>query len=97
MLELDAIAPSRLRPELSLIQRVDAVSDVSDHAEASSDHQNLTIEAGHEYGHVRLTVVVRHDRSDWDNEGWRAIGDITLEPGEQLSQVARDVTALARG
>ncbi|GAA4288936.1 DUF6228 family protein [Georgenia daeguensis] len=59
--------------------------------------QNLTIEARHEYGHVRLTVIVRDDRSDWDNQGWRAIGDITLEPGEQLSQVARDVTALALG
>jgi hypothetical protein len=57
---------------------------------------NLRVEARHEYGKVRLTVAMRRDRAEWDNHGWHATGDLTIEPGEQLSRIAREVAELAR-
>jgi hypothetical protein len=55
---------------------------------------NLRIEARHEYGKVSLTVTMARDRAEWDNHGWRATGDLTIQPGEELSQIARDVAGL---
>lgn len=58
---------------------------------------DLTIEARHQHSHVTLKVELRCDRFDWDNDGWRVSGDVSIEPGEQLSSAARDVASLARG
>ncbi|KQZ70883.1 DUF6228 family protein [Nocardioides sp. Root151] len=58
---------------------------------------DLKIEARHDYGHVGLTITVRRDQAEWGNHGWRVTGDLTIEPGEQLSQIAGDLVALARG
>ena len=58
---------------------------------------DLTIEARHQYGHVTLVIEVRCDRLDWGNSGWRVTGDVAIDPGEQLSSVAKDVASLARG
>ncbi len=58
---------------------------------------DLRLDARHEHSRVQLTVTVRRDRADWGNDGWRVVGDLSLEPGEELSQIARDVAALAAG
>ena len=58
---------------------------------------DLKIEARHVYGHVQLRVTVRKMLTDWGNDGWFATGDLTIEPGEQLTRVAADVRALAAG
>jgi hypothetical protein len=58
---------------------------------------DLRIEAAHKFGHVQLRVMVRAYGSGWGNEGWSATADLTLDPGEQLSQVAADLAGLARG
>jgi hypothetical protein len=55
----------------------------------------LRIDARHEYGNVQLTIALRRGGAGWGNNGWEVTGDLTIEPGEQLSQVARDVTAMA--
>lgn len=56
---------------------------------------DLRIDASHEFGHVRLRIHLRRGRLDWGNDGWTATGDVTIEAGEQLSQVARDIRTLA--
>lgn len=58
---------------------------------------DLRIEARHEYGHVQLRVTVRRMRPDWGNHGWLATGDLTIEPGEQLTRVSEDLQAFAAG
>jgi hypothetical protein len=62
--------------------------------EWASLESDLKIEARHEFGHVQLHVTVSKDPADWGNHGWRAIADITLEPGEQLSRVAGELKDL---
>jgi hypothetical protein len=62
--------------------------------EWSSIESDLAIQARHEFGHVQLNVTMRRDRPDWGNHGWTASADLTLEPEEQLSQVAREVKDL---
>ncbi|WP_369371607.1 DUF6228 family protein [Promicromonospora sp. Populi] len=57
----------------------------------------LTIEARHQFGHVRLTVTLRNLRWEWGNDGWHATVDLTIDPGEQLSRIARETAALASG
>jgi hypothetical protein len=58
---------------------------------------DLRIEARHEYGHVQLRVTVRKALTDWGNGSWLATGDLTIDPGEQLTCVAAEVKALAAG
>lgn len=58
---------------------------------------DLTIEARHEYGHVQLRVTLRSLPPGWGNDGWTASADLTIDPGEQLSQAARDLRSLAGG
>ncbi len=58
---------------------------------------DLRIEARHEYGHVQLRVTVRKALADWGNDGWVATGDLTIDPGEQLTGVAADMKAFANG
>jgi hypothetical protein len=57
----------------------------------------LRIEARHEYGHVQLRVTVRRLLPNWGNHGWSATGDLTIDPGEQLTRIASDVQSLAAG
>jgi hypothetical protein len=56
---------------------------------------DLRIGARHEHGHVQLTVRLSHSVADWGRSGWSATADVTVDPGEQLSQIARDLSALA--
>jgi len=58
---------------------------------------DLRIDALHKYGHVQLRVTLRRSRADWGNDGWSATGDLTIEPGEQLTQIAEDVKRLSDG
>jgi hypothetical protein len=58
---------------------------------------DLKIEARHEYGHVQLRVTVRKMLPNWGNSGWLATGDLTIDPGEQLTRATADVRALAAG
>lgn len=58
---------------------------------------DLRIEARHEYGHVQMRVTVRKSLAEWGNDGWVATGDLTIDPGEQLTCVAADVKALTAG
>ncbi|MFI7117380.1 DUF6228 family protein [Amycolatopsis sp. NPDC049868] len=58
---------------------------------------DLKIDASHQHGHVQLRVTIQRFQPDWGNEGWTATGDLTIEPGEQLSQVAQEIKALATG
>ena len=58
---------------------------------------DLKVEARHEYGHVQLRVTVRKMLPNWGNNGWLATGDLTIDPGEQLTRIAADVKALAAG
>jgi hypothetical protein len=52
---------------------------------------DLRIEARHQYGHVQLRVTVRSDGPGWGNHGWTATADLTIDPGEQLTQITRDI------
>lgn len=54
----------------------------------------LRIEARHEYSHVQLRVTLRKVFADWRRHGCIATGDLTIEPGEQLSRVVADVKVL---
>jgi hypothetical protein len=63
----------------------------------SSLEGDLRIEARHEYGHVQLRVVLRRARADRGNHGWVATGDLTIDPGEQLTRAAADVTTFVAG
>jgi hypothetical protein len=58
---------------------------------------DLRIEAQHKFGHVQLRVTVRAHGSGWGNEGWSATADLTIDPGEQLSQAAAGLADLPRG
>jgi Family of unknown function (DUF6228) len=62
-----------------------------------SVEHDLRIEARHEYGHVQLRISIRREGPGWGNEGWQATADVTIEPGEQLSQIAADLRSLANG
>lgn len=54
----------------------------------------LRIEARHEHGHVQLRVTFRAYGPGWGNQGWTATADLTIDPGEQLTQITRDVRDL---
>lgn len=56
---------------------------------------DLRIEARHAHGHVQLRVTLRHLVPDWGRSGWSATADLTVDPGEELSQIVRDLRALA--
>lgn len=58
---------------------------------------DLRIEARHEHGHVPLRATLRRYGAGRDNEGWTARVDLVLEPGEQLTQIASELRALAGG
>jgi hypothetical protein len=53
---------------------------------------DLEIEARHQYGHVQLRITMRQFVA-----GWTATGDLTIEPGEQLTQIAKAIRPLAAG
>jgi hypothetical protein len=57
----------------------------------------LKIDASHRYGHVQLRVTLREARVNWGNDGWTATGDLTIDPGEQLSQIAEEIKLLTYG
>jgi hypothetical protein len=56
---------------------------------------DLAIEARHEFGHVQLRVTLRAYGPGWGNDGWTATANLTIDPGEQLSQIAADLSRLA--
>jgi hypothetical protein len=56
---------------------------------------DLGIDARHEYGHVQLRVTLRAYGPGWGNDGWTASASLTIDPGEQLSQIATDLSRLA--
>jgi hypothetical protein len=56
---------------------------------------DLRIEARHAYGHIQLRVVLRGPGPGWGNEGWKAMADLTIDPGEELTQAASNLRALA--
>lgn len=56
---------------------------------------DLLIAARHEHGHVVLRVTLRYSVAEWGRAGWSATADLTVDPGEQLSGVVRDLGALA--
>jgi hypothetical protein len=58
---------------------------------------DLKLEAEHIHGHVRLRVIVRRPVADWGNDGWSATGDLRVDPGEQLTQIAKNVRSLSEG
>lgn len=58
---------------------------------------DLEIEARHQYGHVQLRITMRRFVPGWGNHGWSATGDLTIEPGEQLTQIAKGMRSLAAG
>ena len=57
---------------------------------------DLSIEGRYEYRHVQLRITLRAYGSGWGNEGWKAMADLTVDPGEQLSQIAAGLTRLTR-
>jgi hypothetical protein len=59
--------------------------------EWTSLESDLKIEARHG-GHVRLHVTLYGASAPW---AWKASTYLTLEPGEQLSRAADELTALA--
>ncbi|VXC37554.1 conserved hypothetical protein [Nocardioides sp. AX2bis] len=63
--------------------------------EWTSLESDLSIEARYEYGHVQVRVTLSDALAGWGNHGWKATADLTLDPGEQLSQVAGDLQDLA--
>jgi Family of unknown function (DUF6228) len=60
-----------------------------------SVEHDLRIDARHEFHHVQLRITLRDDGPGWGNEGWTARADLTIEPGEELAQVASDLQLLA--
>ena len=56
---------------------------------------DLRIEGRHAHGHVELRVTLRHAVADWGRSGWSATADVTIDPGESLSQIVRDLQPLA--
>ena len=55
----------------------------------------LRLIATHHGGVIRLRVTIRRFAFDRGNEGWTAGGDLVIEPGEQLTRIAREVAAFA--
>ncbi|HEX9520221.1 MAG TPA: DUF6228 family protein [Streptosporangiaceae bacterium] len=55
---------------------------------------DLGIEARHEFRHVQLRVTLRAYGPGWGNDGWKASANLTIDPGEQLSQIAADLSRL---
>ena len=56
---------------------------------------DLCIVARHQHGHVQLRVTLRHLVADWDRSGCSATVDLSVDPGEELSGIVRDLQALA--
>lgn len=55
---------------------------------------DLNIEARYEFRHVQLRVTLRAYGPGWGNDGWTASANLTIDPGEQLSQIAADLWRL---
>lgn len=68
------------------------------HGERSweSLEHDLRLDARHAYGHVQVRVTLRAERASWGSDGWTATADLTVEPGEQLSTICRDLAGLAK-
>lgn len=58
---------------------------------------DLLLDARHTSGHMQLRVTIRRERFAPANDGWTAVGDLTIDLGEQLSQLTRDIAAFASG
>lgn len=58
---------------------------------------DLTLSAQHVSGRMQLRVTIERPRLDPGNDGWKAVGDMTIDLGEELSQVARDIAAFSSG
>jgi hypothetical protein len=58
----------------------------------SSLEGELTIDAVHD-GHLRLAICLR----EVDGPIWKAEISVTLDPGEDLTNAARDVRAVVNG
>jgi hypothetical protein len=56
---------------------------------------DLEIEARHEFRHVQLRVTLREYGPGCGNDGWTAIANLTIDPGEQVSQIAAGLGRLA--
>lgn len=55
---------------------------------------DLSVSAKYEYHHVQVRVTMRENGPGWGNVGWEASVSLTLDPGEQLSRIAPDLTSL---
>jgi hypothetical protein len=55
---------------------------------------DLRIEARHEHSKVQLLMTLRHLEADPDGAGWTATVDVSIDPGEQLSAIIRDLRTL---
>lgn len=57
----------------------------------------LNLDAYHHGGRIQLKVTVRRWAPGPGSDGWTASGDILIEPGEELTLIAREVAAFADG
>ena len=55
----------------------------------------LSLIAVHHGGVIQLKVSLRRSAFDRGNAGWSAEGDLVIEPGEELTRIAREVAAFA--
>jgi hypothetical protein len=46
---------------------------------------------------VQLRVTVRKALADWGNDGCVATGDLTIDPGEELTRMAATMSDFAAG
>jgi hypothetical protein len=56
----------------------------------------LHLVASHRGGTIQLKVTIRRPALDGRNDGWVAEGILAIEPGEELTRIAREVAAFAR-
>lgn len=56
--------------------------------------RDIEVAATSRGGHITLAVKFIERRSEPDNDGWRVHLDITLDPGEELREAAREVRSL---
>ncbi|MET3803661.1 hypothetical protein ABIB25_000645 [Nakamurella sp. UYEF19] len=59
--------------------------------------EELRIEAKHELGHVQLLVTLTKTRTGWRPEGWKVTVHLTIDPGQELAQIAPDLAQLTDG
>lgn len=55
----------------------------------------LRLTATHQGGAIQLRVAIRRRGFDGGSDGWTVEGDVVIEPGEQLTRIAREVAAFA--